>query len=97
MTTNDSGPELHDGTPGATRFERVEHPMPRDMTLRDHIAVEAMKAMLANPKIVGISDDDYYMPSDAADMKTLSMWSYEIARALLEAREDVEIREEVAA
>jgi hypothetical protein len=47
------------------------------MTLRDYFAAKAMQGMLANP-VEG---------NDGMISKRLALWSYEIADAMLEARE----------
>ena len=55
-------------------------------SLRDEIAIEAMSAALVNGKT--LAPDDFDNNPATLSLEKLSKWAYELADAMLEAREE---------
>lgn len=94
--TNKDGGNQDPGTPtfNPEREEKIGEHTPSDMTLRDHVAFQAMQGILANPQIVGW-EDGQFRPDERDDMNSIVEWAYEISRLALDTKDVLESPEEV--
>ena len=74
----------------------TKEPMPLNMTLRDHIAVQVTHGLVANPNVVGWGDG-LFRPDELDDMNSIVEWAYEISRLALEIKDALETPEEMEA